>query len=454
MSLLISLPLYCQSELKWTCSVLFGEIIGVSYRVEVKNIDGVEIILPNGSTIKFEDHFFSKLGSVGGIAEINTPTVAELAINEFIPEVNLPVIYGSNKLVIESNLISCSIDIFSSCFFMLSRWEEIVSNDRDQHDRFPATSSLAFKAGFLYRPIVDEYAEMLWSMLKHLCPVLERKGRQGQVVVSCDVDNPFDCSVSTFKKMVRTASADLAKRKSIGLAAHRARRYLYNRLGNYRFDPYYTFDWYMGVCAEHGRNATFFFIPDHTAGAIDGCYDLHEPRILSLIKTIVDRGHDVGVHGSYNTYQDAAQVKRERQRMIAACNQAGVAVKVQGNRQHYLRWDAAQTQDHLEAAGFEYDTSGSYADMPGFRYGTSHEFSMWSWKKKAPLKIKQRPLVVMECSVVDTPYLGLGYSEEAMDLMLMLKSRAMKYSGDFRLLWHNSHFMNKEDKQFFVELLQ
>ena len=37
-------------------------------------------------------------------------------------------------------------------------------------------------------------------------------------------------------------------------------------------------------------------------------------------------------------------------------------------------------------------------------------------------------------------YLELGYTPEALDLMLTLKHRALRYGGDFTLLWHNSYF--------------
>ena len=126
---------------------------------------------------------------------------------------------------------------------------------------------------------------------------------------------------------------------------------------------------------------------------------------------------------------------------------------MRGNRQHYLRWDVFQTADHLETAGYEYDSTGAFADRPGFRYGTSQPFTMWSWKKQGSLTLKQRPLILMECSVIDERYMGLGYSEEARLLMLSLKKNALAYGGDFTILWHNSHLSTSLDKKFFTELL-
>ena len=136
--------------------------------------------------------------------------------------------------------------------------------------------------------------------------------------------------------------------------------------------------------------------------------------------------------------------------LIDACRSAGADAGVPGNRQHYLRWDAGQTPDHLEHAGFTYDSSGSFADNPGFRYGTTRPFPMWSWTRQAPLKLRQHPLILMEGSVIS--YLKLGYSAEAFDLMRILKKAALKY-GDFTMLWHNSTLSTPEDVGLFKEIL-
>jgi hypothetical protein len=79
---------------------------------------------------------------------------------------------------------------------------------------------------------------------------------------------------------------------------------------------------------------------------------------------------------------------------------------------------------------------------------------MWSWQRHAPLGLRQRPLILMEGSVLGDAYLGLGHSRAAMDLMQQLKSRALKYGGDFTLLWHNSSLLTKADRAFFQEIIR
>jgi len=107
----------------------------------------------------------------------------------------------------------------------------------------------------------------------------------------------------------------------------------------------------------------------------------------------------------------------------------------------------------LASAGLKYDTSGSFADRPGFRYGTARPFPMWDWQANRPLALRQRPLILMECSVIADRYMGLGYSPEAWDVMTRLKERALMFGGDFTFLWHNSHLMNPEDWAFFEGLM-
>ena len=369
---------------------------------------------------------------------------------------SLPVIYGSaenNELFNDySNSLSLPIDVFGSVFFMLSRYEEVVNNTLDNHHRFPGLASIAFKSGFLEQPIVDQYVELLWLAMKSLWSQIQRKETCGKTWVTCDVDVPFDTRFNSLGNIIRTLAGDILRRRNFYQFSNSVKSLFENIRGTYK-DPFNTFDWYMATCEKYGHRATFYFIADHSAGAIDGNYSINEPKVKELIKNISDRGHEICLHGSYNTFNNPEQIKKERNRLLAVCENLGLGSEVKGNRQHYLRWDTVQTPDHLEAAGFEYDATGSFADMPGFRYGTARPFKMWSWKKNSPLNLIQRPLIVMECSVLAERYLGLGYSLDSIDKILQLKESALKFGGDFTLLWHNSHFLNTEDQYFFIEAI-
>jgi Family of unknown function (DUF7033) len=457
-TLRINIPITYTNEVRWVVEVLFQEFLGVDYEI-VEWGEKYYCLDVAGNTLQFPDCFFDQASSAwlhpASIPDIPLSSwdVASSGLDVTLLTQSLPVLFGKPEIDISENHIHLGVDIFGSAFFMLSRYEEVVLPDRDKHNRFPATASLSYKAGFLARPIIDEYVEILWAAMKHLWPGLNRKNHQGKINVTCDVDAPYDCASASLETFLRTFASDVLKRCDGKMAYTRFLNYFASKWGNYRYDPYNTFDWFMCECERAGRKASFYFIPDNTAGVIDGCYAISESRIRELLRDIDGRGHEVGVHGSYGSYQSASQIRQERNLMIEACEQAGVDSSVSGNRQHFLRWDAMQTPDYLDAVGFEYDTTGSFADVPGFRYGTSRTFTMWSWRKKEAIQIKQRPLILMESSVIGKHYMGLGYTDEAMEIMLQLKQRALAYGGDFTLLWHNSHLTCEQDRKFFKALI-
>ncbi len=102
----------------------------------------------------------------------------------------------------------------------------------------------------------------------------------------------------------------------------------------------------------------------------------------------------------------------------------------------------------------KWDSTCSYADKEGFRCGICYEFSVFNILTRKKLQLKEKPLIVMECSVIEDIYMGLGYSEKAFEVMQDLKQKCFKYNGNFSLLWHNSHFKTGDDKKMFEEVVQ
>ncbi|MBE0602484.1 MAG: polysaccharide deacetylase family protein, partial [Deltaproteobacteria bacterium] len=268
----------------------------------------------------------------------------------------------------------------------------------------------------------------------------------------CDVDRPYDSSFNTPAKAIKRVSGDLLKRRSPGMAFSSMRQAIARSSGDWSLDPYNTFDWMMDVCERADKRIAFFFLCQNR-DEVDARYELSEVYIKRLMNKIHVRSHEIGMHGSYDNYRNPDRIMKERNALLQACKSRGIDQNIAGNRQHYLRWDVAETPDYLDAAGFEYDTSGYFADSPGFRHGTSHPFAMWSWRQNKPLRLKQRPLVVMEDSVIGDYYLGMGYSEDSLKYMLALKKRSLQTGGDFTLLWHNSSLGSDAAKSMYRELV-
>jgi len=445
--------------LHWVLSIVFKCFPEQPVSIRHDQVVGYTLDYAN-RTLILPDTFFSRAADAW-LAPSTLPelplaqwNVAASGLDANLVLSTIPVLFGEPGFHLdETGNGHLNLDVFGSAFFMLSRYEEAVLPDRDIHDRFPATASIAYQAGFLDRPIIDEYVEILWAAMKRVWPNLERKSRPPRTLVSCDVDNLYLCGGS-LKGVVRHFAGDLLKRRSPVMALQNLASSRRVRRGDYSQDPYLkAVDWIMEANEQAGNRVAFYFISDHSHPTLDGDYHLDEPVIRSLIRRIHARGHEIGLHASYNTYRDAAQTGREADILRRVMEAEGVRQDEMGGRQHFLRWETPTTARNWEAAGMAYDSTLSYADRPGFRCGTCREYPMYDVVERRPLKLKQRPLIVMECSVIADRYLGLGYTDQALDLMLTLKRRALRYGGNFTLLWHNTHFNHPKDREFYQALV-
>ena len=84
------------------------------------------------------------------------------------------------------------------------------------------------------------------------------------------------------------------------------------------------------------------------------------------MRRIHERGHEIGLHPSYNTFVHPERIAREGQRLQRICMEEGIEQSEWGGRMHFLRWQWPTTAYGWEQAGFQYDSTLSYADRPGF----------------------------------------------------------------------------------------
>ena len=158
------------------------------------------------------------------------------------------------------------------------------------------------------------------------------------------------------------------------------------------------------------------------------------------MRRIHARGHEIGLHPSYGTFQQPELIKQEADRLKRICAEEGIEQNQWGGRMHYLRWEQPTTMRAWAGAGMSYDSTLGYADRPGFRCGTCHEYPAFDPVAQEQLSLRIRPLVVMECTVIADRYMGLGVGDAASNKFNLLKERCANVKGSYTLLWHNSFF--------------
>lgn len=326
-------------------------------------------------------------------------------------------------------------DILGLCYWMLARVEEVGRSDLDSHQRFPATSSHAFQHGYLNRPIVDEWLNILKQVIQRLHPDLQFILHKFQMHLSHDVDRPSRYGFASLKNLTLRMAGDLKRGKLVSaLTAPYVRATTKTRL--HTLDIFNTFDWLMDKSEFYGQKSVFNFICGHTS-SMDGEYDINHPAIRSLMRKIHLRGHEIGLHPSYNTCDNPEKLKLEAERLLDVCVEEGIHQSVWGGRMHYLRWRSPGTLHAWTDTSMNYDGTLGYADHAGFRTGSCFEYPAFDPVQGVMLSLRIRPLIAMDGSLLSPMYMDLSECI-ALKAMIDLKNKCRKVGGIFSLLWHNS----------------
>jgi hypothetical protein len=159
------------------------------------------------------------------------------------------------------------------------------------------------------------------------------------------------------------------------------------------------------------------------------------------------------MHGSYNSYLDGDQLAREATLLRRAMERENIRQEPLGARQHYLRWRSPDTARHLERAGIAYDSTLAFAERAGFRCGTCFEYQLFDVVERRALRLRERPLILMEGSVLSPQYMGIEQPQRALQIMSDLKNTCRRFGGDFVLLWHNNHLASGYERELYRALL-
>ena len=344
-------------------------------------------------------------------------------------------------------------DILGLTYWMLARIEEIGRTDLDNHDRFPSTSSHAYKYGYLDRPVLDEWLHVLGQVIERQWPGVQLVSHRFSMKVSHDVDRPSLYGFKSWQTILRGMAGDVLRRRDLKHAALALWVRLNIKDQLHPLDPANTFDWLMDVSEAHGLTSAFYFICGRTAPKLDADYEPEGPAIRALMRRIHKRGHEIGLHPSYGTYQSPHLLKAEADRLRRIAREEGLEQTGWGGRMHYLRWEHPTTLRALNDAGMAYDSSLGYADWPGFRSGTCFEYPAFDPVVYEPLSLRIRPLIAMDTTILEPHYLGLGTGESAEQKLELLKRSCQAVGGCFTLLWHNCQFEKQAERELYQQLL-
>lgn len=413
--LLIYLP-QNSPRTQYVFDLIFSEEFGLEYRTtnsreEFANFTGEKI---NYSEERIGERFFIK--SSGELWErgINQKQIS-------VEERN------SMKVIFSNESDDLGFDIFSAVFFMLSRYEEYLSAERDKFGRFQAKQSLAYKNDFLQKPVVNIWIENLKSALKSHFPDLQFKTSSFNALITYDVDVAYKFKGRSFGRNLGSALKDIA-----GFNIKNFKERIQTLFGGTK-DPWDVYEEVQQLLFKNQLPSVFFFLLADKSEH-DRNLDYKNEAMKQLIQQI-SSFTKTGIHPSFHTSALPGKIKEEKERLESISGKM-----VTKSRQHYLKFQLPETYDFLFSNGITEDYSMGFADEPGFRAGTCKPFYFYDLKNEKTTSLKIFPVTCMDATFIY--YLEKSAEKSLMQILNLLKE-VKKVNGIFIPIFHNEVIAEK-----------
>lgn len=333
---------------------------------------------------------------------------------------NLPVFFRSEG---EADF---PFDIFAASFYLISRYEEYSEYEPDEHGRFRAASSLAFRNGFLELPVVDIWAKELSLALLKKFRTIAFKRNEFSAMLTIDTDEPFAFLGKSIFNSLAGIVSDMANN-----SADVTRRY--RTITQDERDPYDVFD-YISENIERSQCDVRFFFPVGDSSKHDLNPSWRNPEYRKLISNVAST-YKIGIHPSYCSAGNGDLIEEETGRLKAILER-----DIRISRLHYIRISMPQSYRDLANAGITEDYSMGYPDEPGFRAGIARPFYFYDIREEKQTTLKIFPFQVMDITLQDYKKLSPEISEKViMDLI----NETRNAGGFFISVWHNTTLQDK-----------
>jgi hypothetical protein len=295
--------------------------------------------------------------------------------------------------------------------------EEYVSPFRDQHGRFPYYLSSHRN---IFEPSTSQY------LLEQGCRFKYPDNKPFAVCLTHDIDILYHTKRAKLVEGVTHLRHGNVSNACESFMQMRSKRM-----------PCWNFSDIMALEEKFGAKSSFYFMVEDPG---DQDYNYPIDDCMEIMREMVGRGWEVGLHGGHTTYNNPSRMKEKKQRLERVLNKP-----VSGYRSHYLRFQIPDTWEYLRSAGFLYDTTFGYADCIGFRNGMCHPFRPFNRVTGCEIDILEIPLMVMDSTLENYMKLDETTSWEMVKLMI---DTVEKNHGVLTILWHNFLFFSDQIKLY------
>jgi hypothetical protein len=314
------------------------------------------------------------------------------------------------------------LDIFSSLFYLLSRYEEWLPHQVDEYGRYAHLNSIAWRENFLHEPLVDKWLADLGEILQAKFKDFSAKRKEFRFLPTYDIDEAW----SFRNKSVMISLAGTIKDIFRG-RMNRVRERQKVRAGKIG-DPFDSYDWMDSIHNDYNLSPLYFFLVAGKRSRYDRNIDPSQPEFIELVKRHASK-YKIGIHPSWQS-GDAQTLVSERSRLHSISAQ-----EISSSRQHFIRFRLPDTFRQLIDAGIRDEYSMGYGSVNGFRASASFSFYWYDLEKEQQTSLKLHPFCFMDANCFfeqrQTPL-------DAEQEMRAYYDRVKAVNGTFISIWHNT----------------
>lgn len=339
-----------------------------------------------------------------------------LLFESTIQEINVtqgPDWLGCSTLLLDDT----PFDVFASTFYLVSRYEEYLPFEPDDHNRFSASASCLVQLGLIRKPLVNQWRKALYSELglSH--------DFNFEYLSTVDIDQAWKYkNKGLFRNLGglwrdwRNGDKDLvSQRLSV--------------LMNKTPDPFFNFDYQDSLHNQFGTQVKYF-VQVGKRGEFDKNTNPNNESFRSLINRLAHHDqYTVGIHPSYQSNSDFHILLQEHQTITDIEPSAGAI-----SRQHFLKHRFPVTYQRLIQLGIKEEYTLGYTSHSGFRAGFADRFYFFDLEQNAKTDLLLVPFCYMDITPLHYDNLSL---EQAIDDMKRFMDEVRSVDGLFCSLWHN-----------------
>jgi len=321
-------------------------------------------------------------------------------------------------------------DFLAASFYLLSRYEEYLPHKKDIYGRYGHENSLAFKEGFLNKPLINIWMQEFKRVFQQKFPSFSIHHSHFTFLPTYDIDEAYSYKHKGWKRTGGAMLKDLFRGELKKLVLRG------NVINGKARDPFDSYEWMDSLHDEFRLKPRYFFLVAQRISRYDRNILPGKTALKALIWRHASK-YEIGVHPSWQSGDEPSLIKTEKT-IVAET----IGFEIISSRQHFIRLVLPQTYRHLTEAGIMEDFSMGYGSINGFRASVASPFYWYDLEKEETTGLLLYPFCYMEAN----SFYEQKYSpQKALEEMKWYYNEVKRVNGTLITIWHNT-FLGTDER--------